>query len=143
MHVISIRAGSHSLRTWGPIVEGAVSHSEQHREALAKSGIEVKSKVGKVLLDTGASQTCFDKSIARKLSLTIVDLETLLTPSGTVEDSPVYEGQVIINGHSFHIARASEGGLSNQGLIALIGRDILSHGVLKYDGRTGNVSFRF
>ena len=143
MHKISIRTGSHLLQEKGPVIEGAVTHSNRHRLALTEVGKKPGSEIGKVLLDTGASSTCLDRSIAKKLGLKVVDIGPVFTPSGTIEDSPRYEGQVFIDGHPFHVARACEGVLANQGLIALIGRDILSRGKLEYDGRTGIVTFRF
>ena len=144
MPVISMRPGAHILKHGeGPTIEGAVTHSEGHRASRAQAGKEVKTEVGKVLWDTGASSTCFDESIAKKLDLAIVGFGPQNTPSGTVPKSPRYEGQVIINSHPFHVERAGEGFLLRQGLIALIGRDILSLGKLEYDGRTGIVTFRF
>lgn len=143
MHEIFIRTKSHLLQEKGPVVVGTVTHSDQHRSALIEIGKKPPSKVGNVLLDTGASHTCFDKSVAKELGLKVIDIGPLHTPLGTDPLSPRYEGQVIINGHPFHVARICGVTLSNQGLIALIGRDILSRGKLEYDGRTGIVTFRF
>lgn len=139
-----MKAGSSSnLEEMGPKIGGTVTYSEQHRAALAQAGIEVKSEVGQILWDTGASATCFDATTVTKLGLAVIDRAPHGGPLGFDQNAPRYEGQVIINGYSFHVARASAGYLARFGLIALIGRDILSRGRLEYDGRNGIVTFKF
>ena len=120
--------------------EQVINKLREAEVTIAEGGTEINSEIGKVLLDAGASNTCFDKSVAARLGLAVVERGPRFTPSVVDRDSPRYEGQVIINGHSFHVALAGEGFLADQGLIALTGRDTLSRGKLEYDGRTGIVT---
>ncbi len=144
MPEIRIVAGSGTrLQEMGPVIQGTLTHSEVQKEIRKKDGREVNSAKGKVLLDTGADKTSIDESTAKKLGLVVVDRGTLNSASHRDVPIDVFEGQVIINGFAFHLGRAGGTNLKDQGLIALIGRDILSRGKLEYDGRTGIVKFKF
>lgn len=144
MPVILMKSdSSSSLERSGPTTEGTVTFSDRHREDLERSGKETNSKVGRILWDTGASSTCFDAKVAHDLGLAVIDRAPHAGPLGYDENAPIYEGQVIVNGNKFPVSRASAGILERFGLIALIGRDILSRGTLEYDGKTGIVTFRF
>lgn len=145
MPEIKIVAGSRiQLERMGPVIQGLLTHSDSQREIRSDDGRKVERIRGNVLFDTGASSTIIDWSTARNLDLLVVDSGTLNSATETDVPTQVYEGQVIIDGHPFHLERTPGAPLLQEHrLLALIGRDILSHGRLEYDGRTGIVTFRF
>ena len=145
MPEIKIVTGSRNhLEKSGPILAGSLTHSDAQRKIRSDEGRNSKSVNGKVLFDTGASGTAIDQSVAQNLGLLIIGPTKLNTPSHSNVPSLEYEGKIVIDGHPFHLERAVGAPvLETQGVLALIGRDILSLGKLEYDGRTGIVTFRF
>ena len=135
-------SGTH-LKKSGPVIQGVFTHSDSQREIRKGDGKSVGSIRGNILFDTGASSTNVDRSEAKKLDLLVVDSGDLGSATEEAVPTLIYEGQVIINGFPFHVERAVGANLVPHGLIALIGRDILSRGKLEYDGRTGIVTFKF
>ena len=94
------------------------------------------------LVDTGATQSCIDISLATLLKLPIYDRKTL---SGALGAGPVnmYLGQIhiptlnhIIYGGFAGVALVSGG----QPHRALIGRDFLKSFTMTYEGTTGTVT---
>ena len=58
------------------------------------------------------------------------------------ETVPIYAGHIDISGtFGVNVLRAYGGNLASQGLIALIGRDVLQQGVLVFNGADGTYSF--
>ena len=54
---------------------------------------------------------------------------------------PVYAGKLVLPGLNLDIESGMGENLRSQGLIALIGRDVMSHGTLFYNGLDGSVTF--
>ena len=54
---------------------------------------------------------------------------------------PVYAGKLVLPGLNLDIESGMGANLRSQGLIALIGRDVMSHGTLFYNGLDGSVTF--
>lgn len=143
MPEIKISRTRSQLDSKGPIIQGAITHSDSQREVLEGEGQRVESITGNVLFDTGASRTNLDQSAAHQLGLRIVGKGDLSSATEVNKRTYIYEGQVIINGHHFPVNQTPGVNLAPHGLIALIGRDLLSLGKLEYDGRTGIVTFKF
>lgn len=127
----------------GPVAVGVVTHSDLQRGVLEERKEEIKRISGNVLFDTGSNRSHVDKSVAEELNLSVMDRGVTNSVTHRVVRSDVYEMQVIIEGHSFYVEKAASGDLEPLGLIATLGRDILSRGKLEYDGRKGVVKFMF
>jgi predicted aspartyl protease len=94
------------------------------------------------LVDTGASLSCIDNALAAALNLPVVDRVTLAGSAGAHEVN-MYLGQIFVPElrttyyGSFAGVDLAAGG---QHHVVLIGRDILQHVRLVYDGHTGKVT---
>lgn len=94
------------------------------------------------LVDTGASESCIDSAVAMELGLPVVDREMVAGVHGAapanVHLAHIYVPDlgIWINGR-FAGVHLQAGGQPHS---ALIGRDVLRHFTMVYDGRTGMVS---
>jgi predicted aspartyl protease len=108
----------------------------QQRKAIPKpiSGI--------ALIDTGATSTCIDDVAAQQLQLPVVNVVTVASASHASTPQNVYPIQVEVVGLPISIEAPSAIGaaLAPQGLLALIGRDVLQHCALFYNGVTGEIT---
>lgn len=94
------------------------------------------------LVDTGATESCIDSTLALNLGLTVVDRKRVAGVHGT---HPVnyHIAQIYIPSLDFTIVGTFPGAdLTNSGLnhSALLGRTFLQHFKMTYEGRTGCVS---
>lgn len=89
---------------------------------------------GKALIDTRASVTCIDDAIAQQLGLPVIDVVPMISASHVTQQN-VYPIQFIVGGQLiFNVERALGANLAAQGLILLIGRDVLQTCTLHYNG---------
>jgi predicted aspartyl protease len=94
---------------------------------------------GVALIDTGASVTCIDDEAAKQLGLPVIDVVSIASASHSSTPQNVYPvaleilgGQVLIES-----VLAIGGPLKVQGLLALVGRDVLRFCTLHYNGLVG------
>lgn len=110
----------------------------------SKSGTKPATQLQGVraLVDTGATQSCLDSTVATTLNLPIIDRQKI-SGVGGVHDVNIHLGQIYVPSLASTIygpfagVNLSAGG---QPHIALIGRTFLQHITLHYDGRTGKVT---
>lgn len=97
---------------------------------------------GMALIDTGASVTCVDESLAQQLQLPAIDVVQMMSASHAATQQNVYPVEIEIVGAAIRISvpRAIGASLAPQGIIALIGRDFLQHCTLFYNGVTGAIT---
>jgi predicted aspartyl protease len=95
------------------------------------------------LIDTGASHTCIDDDAAQELKLPVIDAANMCSATQTVARANVYPIQIEMTGLpiSIGVPRALGAALKAQGLLLLIGRDVLQHGILTYNGVAGQITF--
>jgi len=126
----------------GPLVPTMLMVSDSHRQLLASQGKAVPDAVhGLALIDTGASNTCFDQQAALNAGLPVMDMGMMTSASHTKQDVPVFAGRLVIPEFtSIDTEYALGANLGGQNLIALIGRDLLQSAVLVYNGTDGTVS---
>ena len=129
------------LQTLGPRVQLTISPLEPHIKALSDKGETPPPPVtGWGLIDTGASATCVDRAAAEKAGLAVVDSGPMASAIHESEIVPIFAGRLDIGGipQNIDMKRAYGAKLEPQGLIALIGRDVLAVCVLVYNGVDGS-----
>ena len=126
----------------GPCVPATLMVSDSHRQLLATQGKPVPDAIhGLALIDTGASNTCFDQQAALNAGLPIIDMGMMASASHAEQDVPVFAGRLVIPEFTnIDTEYALGANLDGQNLIALIGRDLLQSAVLVYNGTDGTVS---
>jgi len=94
------------------------------------------------LIDTGATSTCIDDAAATRLGLPAIDVVTVASASHASTQQNVHPIQIEVIGLPITISapRAIAAPLAAQGLLVLIGRDVLQHCTLFYNGPAGSVS---
>jgi len=135
----------------GPILTAYITVSEGKAAALKEASQPVPKAVEiRALVDTGASCTCVDPTVLRSLSLTPTGIVSVNTPStgATPHSANQYDvGLAIPNGRAplflQTVPVVESELLSAQGFHALIGRDILEHCLLVYNGKEGLFSLAF
>jgi len=127
----------------GPVLQVAITIAEQIATELIKQGKTIQPPVaGLGLIDTGASVTCVDEDAATQLQLPVIDVVNMSSASHASHQANVYPIRVGIAGlpMAINAPRAIGAALKAQGLIALIGRDILGHCTLFYNGMAGSIT---
>ncbi len=134
----------------GPVVDAVIAVSAaRHSAILAANQTPPLPVPVRALIDTGASCTCVEPSILQQLQLTPTGQGLVYTP--TTGATPVacaqYDIGILIpsgGGGAAHfaipnlmVAAAQPASLQQQGIQALIGRDLLANCVLWYNGGGG------
>ncbi len=129
------------LQRQGPYVQVTISIAQSIAEQLLQQGLSLPSPMsGVALIDTGASSTCIDSDIAQQMQLPVVNVVNVASASHASSQQNVYPIQIEVVGLpiSIETPNAIGAALKAQGLIALIGRDVLQHCILFYNGITGS-----
>lgn len=133
-----------SLIQRGPVVQVTVSVGQAlAQQILQKTGSLPPPESGLALIDTGATSTCIDDAAAQRLQLPAIDVVTVASASHAATKQNVYPIQIEVVGLPITIdaPRAIGAPLEAQGILVLIGRDVLQHTVLIYNGLTGSFTF--
>jgi predicted aspartyl protease len=131
------------LSRQGPLVQVVISIGKFFSEQLAQQGHELPSPVtGVALIDTGATTTCIDDSIALQMGMPAVDVVMMASASHAATRQNVYSVHMEIVGSPIRVEvpKAMGASLKGQGIIALIGRDYLRHCTLYYNGIMGEIT---
>lgn len=132
-----------------PLIDIYVGVSQARRDALTEAGQVFPAPLpARALVDTGASCTCIDLTILQQLGIPPTGTTPVLTPStGQIPHiANQYDVSIQIafgdSGSPFkflfwaHTMPVVDADLRPQGILALIGRDILTTGILQYNGET-------
>ncbi|MCY3641024.1 MAG: retroviral-like aspartic protease family protein [Gammaproteobacteria bacterium] len=113
--------------------------SDSHEQVLAEQGRSTPAPInGFALIDTGASRTCFDQAAAIAAGLPISDTGLMTSATQAEQEVPIFTGKIMIPQFGeIHVEQGMGAVLENQGLVALIGRDLLENAVLVYNGSAG------
>lgn len=135
------------LSPGGPEIAAAILVSTAKEQALNDAGLAVpQPQLLRALIDTGASTSAVEPSVLSALGLSPTGEIEIHTPStgGTAVRTPTYDVRVAIpSGRPGDLHFISETvqviacSLAVQSIQALIGRDILSHCTLFYNGADG------
>jgi hypothetical protein len=128
----------------GPIIQVLIGVSSPRQQALTAAGIAIPAPVtGNFLIDTGASGTCVDPDLVKKLGIPPSGSISIQTPStqGNPHQCSTYDVMLFIpssasGGHFIEVMPVFETHLSGQGIDGLLGRDVLQNCVLIYNGTT-------
>lgn len=156
--------GADPLHAHGPLLVGSWGIPKSLADAMAKAGHKVPPRVrGVLLLDTGATSTCISTKAAQQLGLTVTRMQKAFGAGGQ-HDAPVFFANLEISitdqktnlGTVFGWEQEVQGvpnlhecvqNLTFAGhpmeVIGLLGRDILRHAKIRYDGPAGSLSFEF
>ena len=129
------------LQRQGPFVQVTIGIAQSIAEQLLQQGQSLPSPIsGVALIDTGASSSCIDSEIARQMMLPVVNVVNVASASHASTQQNVYPIQIEVVGLpiSIETPNAIGAALGAQGLIALIGRDVLQHCTLFYNGISGS-----
>lgn len=129
----------------GPCIQVTVSVAQAIAEQLVQQGKVVPEPIsGMALIDTGASSTCIDQGAAEKLGVPVINVVKMASASHAETDANVYPIAIEIIGPGINInATAMGAALAAQDLLVLIGRDVLQHGMLVYNGVAGSITLSF
>ena len=132
-----------ALQQRDPVVQVSVSVEQNIAQQLLAQGIALPApETGLALIDTGATSTCIDDAAAVRLGLPTIDVVTIASASHASTQQNVHPIQIEVIGLPITISapRAIAAPLAAQGLLVLIGRDVLQHCTLFYNGPTGSFS---
>lgn len=131
-----------ALHQRGPVIQVTVTIEQNAGKALLAQGKSMPTpKAGLALIDTGASNTCIDDQAAKDLGLPVIDVAHMQSASHSKHQCNVYPVTIDIPGVvSLNSPRTLGAALASQGLLALIGRDVLSRCSLFYNGPMGQIT---
>lgn len=139
----------------GPVVLAFIGVSKHAEQALKSAGLVVPNAIpAQFLVDTGASGTLIDPSIISPLGISPKGYTAMHTPStgGTPIMAPIYDVSLIFASTTpqdgvgplqipyVRTISAISSSMTGQGIAGLIGRDVLDHCILIYNGMTGSFS---
>jgi predicted aspartyl protease len=126
-----------ALQMRGPVVQVTVTIEQNAGKALLSQGKAVSSKAGLALIDTGASNTCIDDQAAKDLGLPVIDVGNMQSASHEKHACNIYPVQIVTPVVTLNSPRTMGAALASQGLLVIIGRDVLQRCTLFYNGPTG------
>ena len=136
----------------GPIIGVGFAVSAPRQAALMKAGLSVPLPlIARGLIDTGASCTCVDSSVIKRLQLTPSGTTVIHTPSTGVCPHTCNQFDIgigiVMDNNQIHLSGmvipVIESDLNSQGIQALLGRDLLDQGILVYDGHRRHLTLAF
>lgn len=139
-----------TLEATGPIIQVEVGVPKALRDHLTAKGDPIPATVtGFALIDTGAFATAIDEGVLTGLGLTPIDVILTSTPHGPGK-SNVYPAEVSFPGLrvvQLPMERVigcnlnwSAGTATSKTILMLLGRDILKHFLLVYNGPESDVT---
>jgi len=140
----------------GPVLNAYVGVSLARFSALTDDGQEPPQPILiRALIDTGASCTCIEPSVLETLQLTPKGQVPTYTPStgASPHQCDQYDISLFIPGATTAITpfnrpnllviAATKDSLHPQGIQGLIGRDVLEHCLLQYNGTMGTFTLAY
>ena len=133
-----------SLQREGARLNVEINPTKETTAALLKEGKALPQPIiGMALIDTGASVTAIDKdTLEKSFNIQPVGISEVATPAGKISQNiyPIslsFPGTELPNFAPVFVVACE---LNTQGIVALIGRDILSHCLLVFNGKGAIIS---
>jgi hypothetical protein len=133
--------GAEMLTTYGPTLSVDIGFDPNFTPAQGLIAPRPGISGVLALVDTGATESCIDSTLATQLGLPIVDRRTFGGISGSAEVN-MHLAQIRVPSLNFIIYGAFAGvhlAAGGQNHLALIGRTFLQNCIMNYDGPTGAV----
>jgi predicted aspartyl protease len=131
----------------GPVFDAIAYLPSSLVQALSSSGGVLPSPAnGHALIDTGASCTCIDNVAAKAMGLQPISIAQMTSASHSAVVAPIYAISLELPaapGFKLDFIQVMGAELSAQGLLLLIGRDILQGCQLVYNGALGLVTISY
>lgn len=127
------------LQQRGPLLQIEVSVPDVLANKLQEKKMMPSPVTGLGLLDTGASITGVDVNALQQLSLSMIDEVTINHPGGE-DKQGIYACQISFPGtkiEDIEFSHVLGSKLKDQGLLAILGRDVLKDYQLVYNGPGG------
>lgn len=134
-----------NLQSNGPVVQVLLTLSSHALEAMKRRELPVPEPVKlAALVDTGSTITCVSTSVIEPLGAQPVRTVRINTPSTHNMECNVYALQLLFPETRVKVpVQAVAAPLQGQNIQVLIGRDILQHGVLVYQGVADTFTLAF
>jgi predicted aspartyl protease len=130
-----------ALQLRGPIIQVSVTIEQNAGKGLLSQGKALPvPKSGLALIDTGATGTCIDDQAAKELGLPVIDVAKMTSATHKDQSCNVYPVQINLPSVVLNSPRTMGAALAPQGLLVLIGRDVLQNCTLFYNGPTGQIT---
>jgi hypothetical protein len=139
----SFTLGLTDLQNTGPILEIQVTVSRDLANVLKAGNIPVPDPIKVMaMIDTGASSSVVNPEVIRNLGISPTGRVKINTPSDCGVDCNQYKlAFAFPNGVVMESSDVIEAPLVGQPVQCLLGRDILRHGVLIYNGYMQQITF--
>lgn len=123
----------------GPVVPVTITIPDIGERSLVELRSPVPEPVtGFALIDTGADCSCFDQSSALQAGLPIIGERTITSASHTKNELPLYAGKMLLPRLDDLEVEGVGVNLSGiDGMVAIIGRDLLKNAIFVYNGLDG------
>jgi hypothetical protein len=135
-------SGADSLAVRGPTLFVDIGFDPQFDAANVSRVPQLAETRLHALVDSGASESCIDDDLAKKLALPVVDRRKV-SGIGGIHEVNMYLAQIHIPLLKFTLYGSFAGVnliAGGQRHYALIGRTFLRHFTMTYEGRTGTVT---
>jgi hypothetical protein len=143
MPIYEIQTAPDVLRRKGAIFPVEISIPQTLRDYLTAQKMRIPPPVsGSALIDSGASISAIDLSVVSALQISPMGVATILTPAGPAKQN-LFPARFELPRLRIDISAVLGVDVKPQGIIALIGRDILSRFLMIYHGPGGRVTLSF
>lgn len=132
-----------NLQQIGPVIEVLLSPPKNLIDILKVKKEEVPQPVRlHAMIDTGATNSVVNPAVIKALKINPIGVTKINTPSSVGVECYQYKAGIIFPNNVFvETSELIEAPLQGQHIQCLIGRDILKHGVLIYNGYMRTVTF--
>jgi predicted aspartyl protease len=127
----------------GPRLQVTVELADSVAQELIKRKEPLPApSAGLALIDTGSASSCIDEEIAASMHLPVVGSITMATASHPKHQANQYPIKIKIQGFpmAFNVSTAIGVPIKVQGMVAIIGRDILQVCCFIYNGPSGQIT---
>jgi len=139
----SFTIGLANLQHTGPILEISIAIPRDLFNVLKQNNQPISKPIKAIaLIDTGATSSVVNPDIIKNLNISPTGRTRINTPSDTDVECNQYKlAFVFPNGVIMESSDVIEAPLQGQPIQCLLGRDILRHGVLIYNGYVQQITF--